>query len=140
MEPSTGLTRPSGVPRLLLPSLAVATFLVAGCGASESENSAVPASTAQPTPADITCPSGYTGGTDGGEYPEENPPKGYETPDQAAQAWLDDVYPRSEYMLMTDGLFVLRDDGTASARAFWLDGVDDYLVDGYRACAPAPKG
>lgn len=125
----------------LVVSLAVATLLVAACGTREAGDTSTSADAEErPTPVDITCPSGQSGGTDGGFFPEDDPPEGYATPEQAAEVWVSKVYPGSAYVLVRDGLLVLRDDGTATARAFWLEGREDFLVDGYRACVPGTSG
>ena len=100
------------------------------CGTADE-----PAENAEPiTPSDITCPSGQVGGSPGGEYPPDNLPEGSPTPEQAAEEWVGGAYPGAEYIVVQQGVWVMRDDGTASARGEFLDGIEGYFVSGYRAC------
>lgn len=86
------------------------------------------------TPSDITCPSGEVGASPGGEYPLEAQPEGAPTREKGAKEWVDGAYPGAEYIVVQQGVWVLREDGTAFARGDFLAGIDGYFVSASRAC------
>lgn len=123
----------------LLALAAGTSLLFVGCGNTEEptqvESSPGPSAA---TPTAISCPSGTSGGTDGGEYPEDAEIVGFETPEEAVEEWSHRVYPEADgFEVVPGGAWILRADGTAVARVYFAEeAVVGFKVDAYSGCAP----
>jgi hypothetical protein len=122
-----------------LTSLLLAAPLIAGCGGTSTAARSVPTETVHEasTPTALTCPSGEGVQDPGGLLAKR--PDGYDTREQAVEAWLEDTEwapADADFVVAEDGksAWILRTDETATAQVRFLRH-SGFTVYGYEACS-----